>query len=195
MGFCRALGGVFQWQRDFSLLGRGGFEGSYCSARGSILCATPTVLSGEPGHLPLPTEGDLQGPGVSHPCSSPPPSSLAAPSWPYLPGMVAPAPPAASWSNRWGPHGPYLWTSHGQGSLPPLSVGQLLSWGRGEPAHPRCAGARAGGIAWPYADHCRGMLEVPGTPLWRCRIWKVPAGAVALCGCGWWQDVWKWMVQ
>lgn len=30
------------------------------------------TLSGEPGHLPLPIEEELQGPGVLHPCSSPP---------------------------------------------------------------------------------------------------------------------------
>lgn len=60
---------------------------------------------------------------------APLPSSPAAPSWPYLPGTVAPNPSAASWGNQWGTYGPYLQGSCGKGSLPSLSVGPLQTWG------------------------------------------------------------------
>lgn len=63
-------------------------------------CATPAVLLGETGHLSLPKEGDLQGPSVSYTCSSPTALFFTAPSWPYLPWLMAPAPLAVPQGNQ-----------------------------------------------------------------------------------------------
>lgn len=124
---------VFSSGRGLVPTGRGGFVEGCCPARGSTLSPSPAVLSGQPRNLHLPRGGTQRGP-VSHipaaaPCPHHPVPLLA-----ISPRSGGSCPSSCLLGNQWATHGPYLWASCGKGSLPSLSVGQLQTWGRGEPA-------------------------------------------------------------
>lgn len=162
---CRALGGVFQCQRDCSLLARGGFQWGLLLCQGVHTLCHPTSR-GSQGAFPCPEKGTCRGP-VSHTSAvAPVPSSLAAPSRPYLPGMVTPAAPAASRRNQWGAHGPYPWASCGLG-LPAIPISRAAPdlGPRGASPIPAALGPGLGALPRPHADRCGGMLEGAGTSL------------------------------
>lgn len=144
---CRALGSVFQWQQDCSLLGRGGFEWGLLLCQGVHTLCRPTSR-GSQGAFPCPEKRDLQRLGVSHLCSSPR-ALLARCSLPALS-------PGDGDSCRTG-----CLLVQSVGSTRALSVGQLQvrapchpyqqggsrPGAKGSQPHPCRAGARAGGIA------------------------------------------------
>lgn len=149
-------------------------SGGYCSARGSTPCAAPP-LGGAREPSPAQKKGTCRG-SVSHTSAvAPVPSSLAAPSRPYLPGMVTPAALAASWCNQWGAHGPYLWASCRLG-LPAIPISRAAPdlGPRGASPIPAALGPGLGALPRPHADRCGGMLEGAGTSL------PSPAASVTL---------------
>lgn len=97
--------------------------------------------------FPCLEKGTHRGPGSHTPAVAPLLSSLDAPSRPYLPGMAAPAPPAASQGNQWGAHGPYRRPAAGRAPCCPYQWGGSRPGAEGSQPHPCRAGARAGCMA------------------------------------------------
>ena len=110
----------------------------------------------------------------AHPCSSPLPAWLAAPSRPYLPRMAAPAPPAASRGNQWGapaliggpatgraPCHPYRLQTRGRGEPAP----SLPHWGQGwGHCHGPALTAAGGCSRDPHSSHTAGFAGVQPRP-------------------------------
>lgn len=124
---------------------------------GSTLCATQAVLLGEPESLPLPREGDLQGPHSPAVALWPPPrisqGQWLPPCWP---------PPRAIGGEHtgviWGP-------AMGRAPCSPISGVAPDLGTRGASPIPATLGPGLGALPWPHAGHFRGTLEGPGTPL------------------------------
>lgn len=135
-----------------------------CPARGSTLSPSPAVLSGQPRNLHLPRGGTQRGP-VSHSPAAAPCPHHPVPLLAISPRSGGSCPSSCLLGNQWATHGPYLRASCGKGSLPSLSVGQLHTWGRGEPApFLLCWGQGWGHCHCPHSL-LQGDAQSSGTPL------------------------------